>query len=293
MKFIVYHFWNYYFFIKEFLTRDMAELAKKHYKIFCNCREKLKKYIDLNNKKTILDVGCGRLYPQTLLFHSLGHKVVGIDIFYISTDRPPLKYYKSLRKNGWVVAIADFLDDILLKKRTFYKTLENLCVFPLTTQGLDIRQMNAEKLSFSDKSFDIVISNWVFEHIQNVPKAISEIYRVLKIGGMVYVTINLFTSLSGGHHFYWQEPEKVKPPYKIPPWDHLRKKKYPLPPVYLNKLREKDFLELFGRKFKILEILRYKEGENLLNSQIQEELSQYSKEELLTRDLTIICRKEA
>lgn len=280
-------------FYKEFFFRDMERLAKNHYNIFLDTYRRLQKYIDLSKKRTILDVGCGRQYPQTLLFHSRGHKVIGIDIFYISFDKPPLKYYKSLRKNGLIVATGDLIDDILLKNRRFYKTLRSLCGFSRCSNPPDIRQMNAEEMTFQDELFDIVISNCVFEHIRNVPKAVFEIHRVLKPSGICYITIHLFTSLSGGHHFYWQEPQKVKPPYKIPPWDHLREKKFPLPPVYLNKLREKDYISLFEQKFQILEIIREKEGEELLqsNPEIREELSEYTEEELVTRTLTIIGRK--
>lgn len=108
-------------FYKEFLAREMRETARNHYLIFTNCYEKLRKYTDLKSKKTILDVGCGRQYPQTLLFHSAGHKVVAIDMVYISTNNPPLKYWRSLRRNGLVVAMGDFIADILLKIGLFIK----------------------------------------------------------------------------------------------------------------------------------------------------------------------------
>lgn len=113
----------------------------------------------------------------------------------------------------------------------------------------------------------------------------------MKTGGICHITIHLFTSLSGGHHFYWQNPDEVKKPYKITPWDHLRQKKHPLPPVYLNKLREREYLSPFKGEFKILEINRRKEGEKILTPEILEELSKYLEDELLTRNLTIICKK--
>lgn len=39
------------------------------------------------------------------------------------------------------------------------------------------------RIPFDDESFDYVFSNQVFEHVQNYPEALAEIYRVLKSGG--------------------------------------------------------------------------------------------------------------
>jgi SAM-dependent methyltransferase len=46
-----------------------------------------------------------------------------------------------------------------------------------------------QKLTFSDNSFDLVITQDVFEHIQDPDKAFVEIYRVLKPGGFHIFTI--------------------------------------------------------------------------------------------------------
>jgi len=46
-----------------------------------------------------------------------------------------------------------------------------------------------EALTFSNESFDIVITEDVFEHIRNYKKAFNEIYRVLKKGGVHIFTI--------------------------------------------------------------------------------------------------------
>lgn len=48
-------------------------------------------------------------------------------------------------------------------------------------------QANAEKLPFSDNSFNLVISFDVIEHIKDDEKAIKEIYRVLKPGGRIFL----------------------------------------------------------------------------------------------------------
>jgi glycosyltransferase involved in cell wall biosynthesis len=50
-------------------------------------------------------------------------------------------------------------------------------------------QGDAEHISFSDNTFDVVYSNGVLHHIPNMHKVIQEIYRVLKPGGLVIVMV--------------------------------------------------------------------------------------------------------
>ena len=45
----------------------------------------------------------------------------------------------------------------------------------------------AERLPFADASFDVVVSNHVIEHVRDQALHLSEIHRVLKPGGLVYL----------------------------------------------------------------------------------------------------------
>lgn len=67
--------------------------------------------------------------------------------------------------------------------------------------GTKFVKMNAEKLSFSDASFDLVIMFDVLEHVTNPEKAIDESWRVLKKKGFLYVEYCPYYSLIG-HHLY-------------------------------------------------------------------------------------------
>lgn len=49
---------------------------------------------------------------------------------------------------------------------------------------------NALKLPFKDKSFDVVVSQWMMEHIKEPEIVIKEFYRVLKKGGSLVVVTN-------------------------------------------------------------------------------------------------------
>ena len=213
---------------KHALTQDMVKKSEGEYQEFQTFINALKPYIGEVKGRTILDIGCGPLYPFTVYLHSLGNRVIGIDTAYIGANVPFIRrWWESLLKGGLKGVARDFLYNILLKKRKYYKRASELAQFPLVTEGIDIRQMNAEELLFPDEAFDIGVSIAVFEHIFNVPRAVFELSRVIKKSGIIYITIHLFTSLSGGHHLHWADPRKV------PPWDHLRSHTHPAT-VYLN-----------------------------------------------------------
>jgi len=52
--------------------------------------------------------------------------------------------------------------------------------------GNVIREIRDDKLQFLDKTFDLVISNQVFEHVKNLDKVLKEIRRVMKPNGVLY-----------------------------------------------------------------------------------------------------------
>lgn len=55
-----------------------------------------------------------------------------------------------------------------------------------------IMHQDALDLSFSDESFDIMVSNDVFEHVENFSRAFQEAYRCLKKGGRLIFSVPLF-----------------------------------------------------------------------------------------------------
>ena len=268
------------------LNKDMVSRAELDYGTFIKTRDALGTCVGDFSDKTLLDIGCGRLCTQTLLFHSLAGKVTGIDRTYMGVSDPPIiKYWRSLATNGLSGFARDFLYSVLGKNRLYLRRLSSLSGSELNPGNLDIRQMDVQSMSFPDSVFDIAISNAVFEHIPDVPRAVSELHRVLKKGAVIYITIHLFTSISGGH-CPWRQDFR-----RIPPWDHLRANSCAVP-VSLNKLREREYISLFREKFEILDIIDGDYvGEDLLTASISTELSDYSTEELLKEVVTIIGRK--
>lgn len=99
----------------------------------------------------------------------------------VTTSFPHLRIYES-QASG---AIHDSLKDI-----SGYICSE---FFPHVSPGAlsdnGIRCEDLQKLSFEDNSFDVVITQDVFEHIRNTELAWKEVHRVLKLSGYHIFTI--------------------------------------------------------------------------------------------------------
>lgn len=66
------------------------------------------------------------------------------------------------------------------------------------------RLMNDETAPFDDASFDLLISIEVLEHVQDVYKAVHEIGRVLRVGGLALIT----TPCANRYSFEWFKNRK-------------------------------------------------------------------------------------
>jgi SAM-dependent methyltransferase len=244
--------------------------------------------------KRVLDIGCGANAPMTLMLHSAGVEVTGIDEsighrwglgFRLS------RYYRQLRAAGFLRTCRKAAGE-LVYDRHYYRCLVEALGFAVTEEAIDIREMRAENLEFEDGTFDLVYSNATWEHLQDVRKANQELARVLRPGGMAYIEIHLFPSLSGGHDLPWIVPGRIELGGVVP-WAHLRDPAW-REPVYLNRLRERDYRRLFEETPQ-LDILDWRteftEGEGLVTSQLLAELPGYTCEELTKRSVVIVLRR--
>ena len=247
-------------------------------------------YITDYSRIRALDLGCGLLQWQTILLHSAGASTTGVDMEYVRGDRRPDKYLRILRSNGLERAVKTAFWDYVFRNR-YLRALAAAAPSPLRSRDLDLRQHTADRLPFEDDTFDLVASYEVFEHIPDVAAALEEIRRVLKPGGLAYINIHLFPSISGGHHVEWKYPDET-PSSRVPPWDHLRQRRFPEHPSWLNELREHEYRPLFERELDILswEPSAY-EGRALLTEAISAELSDYAEDELLKKGVIVLARK--
>lgn len=94
----------------------------------------------------------------------------------------------------WAKAKSRSLTGIDLTPRAVEHTLKRLSVYGLTS---DVKVADAENLPFADNSFDIVYSWGVLHHSPDTKKAIKEVHRVLRPGGVARIMIYHKYSLTG------------------------------------------------------------------------------------------------
>ena len=85
--------------------------------------------------------------------------------------------------------------------------------------GVPVRNLNLTKLACPDASFDCVVALSVIEHVPDVGRALSEMYRVLAPGGRMLVTTDCAPEpspfASGVRYFSEAELESPFAPYPV------------------------------------------------------------------------------
>jgi SAM-dependent methyltransferase len=269
--------------------RHQRDSVTASYEEYCRARDVVERHTGRNVADlSVLEIGCGQRFTLTLLLHSAGARVVGIDMDEVHPVPSPRHFVSNWRRNGVERALKTLVRQLLFD-RPFYRDLAGTFGAPLRVHDVDLRVMDACALDIPDQSVDCILSSSVFEHIYDVEAATREMARVLKPGGVACINICLFPGISGGHHVDWFEPEEVRP-RAVPAWNHLRQNLQP-PQVFLNRLRKADYLVAFGRHLAMLDVQPRRQGEAHLTHEIARELSNFSREELLTGAITVILGK--
>ncbi len=254
---------------------------------------------DLGGKR-VLDLGCGQRYTFALQCTAAGARATALDMNYIKPDFLPVAFYRTARHNGLKRA-AKSLTRRVLWDASFYRALEAAAGKPLRACASNINFVVADPTVGSyplpSCSFDLIASNAVLEHVEDVPRFASEVARLLDAGGYFYAIIHNYYSLSGGHNLEWAFPDQ-RQPKNVPPWDHLRQNLFPAW-VYLNRYLPEQFNDVFAGQLELLSFegvgidheLRQPEGEGLLTPAIAAELKSYPRDLLITRAWRIIARK--
>jgi SAM-dependent methyltransferase len=233
-------------------------------------RQDMEPYLGSSRCLRVLDLANGRLRPQYLLLSASGHRAYGIDL----ANRP---------ERGW-------LDLAYRGARHLYRWKLGLPALNDIDLALVCGRVNA--LPFQSNYFDLVTCVAAFEHFLDVPAVVAEVHRVLRLSGLAWILIHLFSSPSGGHNLGWTEIPRRNIPKGVDPWDHLRKRRLPFT-VPLNEWRLGQYLTAFSRHFEILKsYCAIREGEGWLTAEITAELSDYSWEELTCGAYVIVARKQ-
>ena len=242
----------------------------------------------------VLDIGCGSNAPMSVMLHSAGAHVTGIDAYVghrWGLGINPSRYAKYVAEVGVARTLRKIAGEFVYD-RHYYTTLGRKAGIKLTERNLDLRQMDVHSAEIPDRSVDLVHSNATWEHVADVAEANRQVARVLKPGGLAYIEIHLFPSLSGGHDLPWIVPGKTDLG-DVTPWQHLRNPAWK-GPVFLNRLRERDYSRLFNTTpgLEVVEWLtEFTEGHEFLNDQIRMDLPDYSDQELTKRSIIVVSRR--
>jgi SAM-dependent methyltransferase len=155
--------------------------------------------------------------------------------------------------------------------------------------------MNAEKMEFSNATFDFVFSYSTFEHLSDPVTVIDQINRVLRPDGVAHITLNLYTSDSGCHDPRISSGRREE----VPLWSHLRPEHHKKvhSNAYLNKIRLADWRDLFLSKMPNASLRAIQDKNQnlpveLANLRRVGELAGYTDEELLSSDLVAVWKRD-
>jgi SAM-dependent methyltransferase len=275
--------------VQAYQKSGNAEWVVKQHKKLCDTLEEFTGVAV--HEARILDIGCGQMATQVALFTAAGAQITGVDTEAPSHEMNLNVFLTSLRQNGFKRAAKSVVRQALFDG-TFNKNISLAYGKPVSFAGLDCRIMSVMNLQFPDEHFDFIFSDWVFEHIEDVARAVKEISRVLKKTGVARISIHLFPSLSGGHHPAWSDPDTA-PSKEVPPWDHLLENNYPAN-IYLNKLTMGQYRQIFHNGTLVIREHTKQQGANVLNERLLEYLSAkgYTRKDLLTYAVTFVFRKK-
>ena len=173
----------------------------------------------------ILDLGCGSNAPMTVLLHAAGCRVTGVDAYLgyrwglgISPEPVPRRTRRSGARSKTLRKLAgEFAYD-----RVYFRS--SLSRHGTRTDGVAVwicSRWTSKHPTLPASSFDAVHSNATWEHIADVRAANRAVAAALVPGGLAYIEIHLFPSLSGGHDLPWIVPGRTLLG-DVRPWQHLR-----------------------------------------------------------------------
>jgi SAM-dependent methyltransferase len=290
---------------KNLILPTSFEAAKHDYlEVFAKCKEDLSRLMDTDLADSkVLVIGCGYNYPDLVLWSSVCRLVVGVDLRSTFWKNRVLGSIKNERKDLRRVA-ASLMRGIYEWRsyHGYYPHLRNLTNLALDEHHQDLISYDGVRLPFVDGAFDVVMSNAVLEHVDDLEGLIGETSRVTRTSGLSYHLWHNYLSLSGGHL-----PDDLA---ELHPWGHLLGD--PLFETYtgltgasLNRFHPERIKESLSRSFEPIHVYGVDkhhnkkgvdsdfelEGSAILTRELEQKLSQYPKELLQTRSVLFIGRK--
>ncbi|GAB4424615.1 MAG: hypothetical protein Fur0044_22680 [Anaerolineae bacterium] len=233
--------------------------------------------VSLKNAR-LLDLACGPLAAQTLLFNSAGYKILGADLHIPPAYLPTASLAQRLFQRGkyvkaWETATAPY-----------YQALAQHAGLKLKWNGVKIELADLTRLPFPDQSFEAIICLNHLQHAPDVESLLAEAARVLQPGGVLVANIIPYPALTGAFAADGASP-----------WSHLRgtaNTSQPNP-VILNRWRERQYRLAFEKFFQV-EQWQAEANPNAmaqLTPTVRAELADYDEAELTCQQVVVIARK--
>lgn len=239
----------------------------------------------------VLDVGTGQQQIQSAWL-ARKNRVVGIDLDVIPKGWSLRPYFDMWRSNGSTRVLKTVFRKALGIDRMFRRALREQ--LGMSAEKLPALRMDVTQLDFPSDRFDFVYCSSVLQCVPDVGRALEEMNRVLKPGGIGYFTIQLYSSETGSldPRLYGEDRSD------IPYWAHLRPEHQHAVAgnAWLNKLRLHEWKSLVGSHLHEPFIVLNQPHAGTLKG-IAEQLRQegslldFSIEELITHELQVSWRK--
>ncbi len=227
------------------------------------------------DEANILDLACGLLAPQTVLFSSAGYPTIGVDLHIPPAylPLPGLKFWLKRRRQqqAWRSATA-----------AYYETLAQQAGVKIKWRNVKIELADLTRLHFGEHSFDVILCSNYLQHAPDVDSLLAEAARLLRPGGLLLADVRPFPALTGA----FQTPDSA------PPWEHLRRSFYD-PTLPLNRWRESQYRTVFEKYFTIKQWLTEQDetAPTYLTPEIEAELADYRAEELTRGQIVILAQR--
>lgn len=239
----------------------------------------------------VLDIGPGQQLRHMRCF-SQKNDVVGIDLDVIPQGLAVVDYLRMLRHSPLTRTVKTLARKALGSDARFEAALARalgVTSFP----PLPVLRMSATRMTFPDATFGLVCSYSVLEHIDDPAAALREVRRVLKPGGVAYLSVHIYTSHSGAHDPNIMAAGKPMAPF----WPHLRPEYAATvsPSTYLNRISLADWRLMFQEIMPGVQFINERQdseiGDGLKELRERGELAQYTDEELMTVNFVAVWKK--
>lgn len=240
----------------------------------------------------VLDIGPGPFLLQSYVL-GLQNDVTAMDLEVIPVGFSPIPYLQMLRENGTLRTAKTFARKAMGIDREYRRQLESLLDGDALPQ-VSVTQGDITASELPDASFEVAHCRAVFQHLSNPEQATKEMIRLLAPDGVMYVSLQIYTSFNGS-----LDPRVARGTGdESLHWAHLRPSLQAsvCSESHLNKLRLSEWIGLFSRTCPG----HIREIENSSREGIPEaakrlidsgELQGYTEEELFAHTLNIFWRK--